>query len=121
MNIIMYTNNAEYRASLRAYFKMNTQDLETIYGELKDTDPESYDELIYDEEVMTRGISMIFEKTKQEPRFCELYRKAAGQFLSEDLEIGICVLLTYDYFADFIRVYENPLDKELYETLYSRL
>ena len=117
----MYTNNGEYRATLRAYFKMNTRDLETTYNELKNDDPESYDELMYDEEAMKLGISTIYDATKDEPRFCDLYRKAAGQFLTEDLEIGICVLLTYDYFADFIRVYENPLDMELYEALYGRL
>jgi hypothetical protein len=117
----MYTNNTEYRATLRAYFKMNTRDLETTYNELKTDDPESYDELMYDEEAMKLGILTIYDATKDEPRFCDLYRKAAGQFLTEDLEIGICVLLTYDYFADFIRVYENPLDMELYETLYGRL
>jgi hypothetical protein len=36
-----------------------------------------------------------------------LYKLAAGCFLSEDAETGLCVLLTYDYFADFIELYEK--------------
>ena len=103
-----YSNNHEYRAIIRSYFHMNTQDLEQRYAELKERDPESYDELLYDDAAMKKGIDTIFNKTKDDPRFVELYLLAAAHFISQDLETGLCVLLTYDYFATFIPLYENP-------------
>lgn len=113
-------DSATYRQVLRTYFKMDTKELEITYAHLKDTDPESYDELIYDEEAMNCGLNVIYSETKDDERFCELYRLAAGKFLTEDLEIGLCVLFTYDYFADFIEFYENRTD-ELYMKLLTRL
>jgi len=119
--IIMYNNNSEYRDVFRNYFKMDTTPLEQKYEEWKESDPITYDELMYDEEAVKKGMKHIYETTKTNDKFCELYCKAAGRFLSEDLEIGLCVLLTYDYFSDFILLYENPTDSDLYETLYSKL
>lgn len=103
-----YSNNDEYRATIRSYFHMNTQDLEQKYAHLKEQDPESYDELLYDDDAMKKGIDTIFNKTKDDPRFVELYLLAAAHFISQELETGLCVLLTYDYFASFIAFYENP-------------
>ena len=114
-------DSTTYRKVLRAYFKMDTKHLEKKYYYLKDSDPESYDELTYDEEAITRGLDEIYAATKNDPKFCELYRLAAGKFLSEDLEIGLCVLFTYDYYADFIELYENQKDEGLYERLLKRL
>jgi len=104
----MYSTNKEYRDLLRTYFKMDLEVLKKEYENLKDTDPESYDELLYDDVAMSRGMTAIYDKTKMDPRFIELYTLAAGAFFSTDPETGICVLLTYDYFADFIGLYENP-------------
>jgi hypothetical protein len=78
---------------------------------LRDTDPESYDELLYDNSAMDRGMTDILNTTRIDPRFMELYVLAAGKLISMDPETGLCILLTYDYFADFIRFYENPTDK----------
>jgi len=117
----MYSNNLEYRKVLRSYFKMDTKSLEIKYSHLKDNNSESYDELIYDEDAMKYGIKTIYDSTQNNIQFCELYKKAAGQFLTEDLEIGICVLLTYDYLSFFIPLYENPQNKELYKILYNKL
>ena len=103
----MYSTNKEYRDAVRKYFKMDLADLEKTWAHLKDTDPESYDEIIYDTEAVSRGMNVIFEKTKENPMFMALYKLAAGCFLSEDEETGLCVLLTYDYFSDFIELYEK--------------
>jgi hypothetical protein len=70
-------------------------------------DPESYDELLYDDDSMKRGMDAILDKTRENPLFINLYTLAAGKFLTENIEIGLCVLLSYDYFADFITVYES--------------
>jgi hypothetical protein len=108
----MYSNNKEYREVVRKYFKMELADLEKKWDHLKDIDPESYDELIYDTEAVGRGMNLIFDKTKENPKFMTLYKLAAGCFLSEDAEIGLCVLLTYDYFADFIELYEKDCPED---------
>lgn len=107
----MYSNNAEYRTALRAYFHMDTQALEEEYADLKDSDPESYDELLYDDNAMKKGMDNILEKTRDNSQFTTLYKKAAGRFLTEDIETGLCVLLTFDFFADFIALYENPTEE----------
>jgi len=103
----MYSNNKEYRDVIRNYFKMNLIELEKKWGYLKDSDPESYDELLYDNEAINNGMNIIFENTKNNPDFIYLYKLAARSFLSEDEETGLCVLLTYDYFSDFIELYEK--------------
>lgn len=116
----MYSNNEEYRAAFRAYFKMDVSQLEKEYEYLKMTDTESYDEMLYDDAAMQNGLNSILEKTKDDVRFQELYVLAAGQFLSEDKETGLCVLLTYDYFSDFCKLLENP-SSELFTQLKSKL
>ena len=103
----MYSTNKEYRDAMRKYFKMDLTYLERRWAHLKDTEPESYDELLYDTEAVNRGMNIIFSKTKDKQLFMTLYKLAAGCFLSEDEETGLCVLLTYDYFSDFIELYEK--------------
>lgn len=107
----MYSTNAEYRAALRAYFHMDTRSLEETYADLKIEDPESYDEMLYDDAAMERGMDDILDNTRTNPRFTALYIKAAGRLISEELETGLCVLLTFDFFADFIALYENPTEE----------
>lgn len=107
----MYSTNAEYRAVMRAYFNMDIQALEEDFLDFKNSDPESYDEMLYDDAAVERGMNDILDKTRSNPQFIALYQKAAGKFLSEDLETGLCVLLTYDFFADFKALYENPTDE----------
>ena len=102
----MYSNNHEYRVALRTYFKMDLSSLAEQYADLKDSDPESYDEMLYDDDAMKLGMDAILDKTKENPLFTDLYVLAAGRFLTTDIETGLCVLLSYDYFADFIRIYE---------------
>jgi hypothetical protein len=116
----MYSTNAEYRKVLRTYFHMDTRALEEEYAELKESDPESYDEYLYDDDAMKKGMDDILENTRANPQFIALYKKAAGQFLSEDLDTGLCVLLTFDYFADFIQLYENPTE-EGFQVLLNKL
>jgi len=118
----MYSTNKEYRNVIRKYFKMDLTDLERTYAHLKDTDPESYDEFLYDPQAISRGMNLIYDKTKNNPMFMELYKLAAGFFLSEDTETGLCVLLTYDYFSDFIELYEkdSPSSSD-FERLLKRL
>ena len=116
----MYSNNKEYRQMFRTYFKMDISKLEKEYESLQNEDPESYDELLYDDVAVQKGMNLILEQTKNDIRFQELYILAARQFLSDDIETGLCVLLTYDYFSDFCLLLENP-SHELFTQLKTKL
>jgi len=60
----------------------------------------------YNEESIYEGLACILGKT-QTPEWTDLYVKAAAEFLSEDPEIGLPVLLSYTYFPDFYRVFSS--------------
>jgi hypothetical protein len=103
---------------------MDLTELEKEYAYLKEEDEESYDELLYDHDAVNRGMNSILDKTRENPLFTTLYTLAAGRFLTEDMETGLCVLLSYDYFSDFINVYESTdlsESSECYLTLKQKL
>ena len=112
----MYSNNSEYRDIFRKYFNMDVSELEEEFAYLKESDPDSYDELLYDEHAVKLGLNTILDKTRENPLFIELYTLAAGRFITDEIETGLCVLLTYDYFADFIKVYETEDLKDTTES-----
>ena len=114
----MYSNNTEYRECLRKYFKMDISNKAKEYAYVDDS--ESYDELLYDDDAMKCGMNTILDKTRENPLFINLYTLAASRFLTEDIEIGLCVLLSYDYFAEFIPVFESS-DLSEYSECYIHL
>ena len=69
--------------------------------------------------------------TMEYTQFRELYRKAASFMISLDLEIGLAILMSYDYFQDFHAVlvdFIGASDKNMvfdnsdpYKRLYMRL
>ena len=107
----MYSNNKEYRQVIRQFFNMN---IDIIEAEIKpyDYDEETQDELLFDEAAMTTGMTNILEKTTGNILFDELYCLAAALMISMDKETGLCILLSYDYFSDFLNIWnaylENP-------------
>jgi len=107
-----YTNNREYRQALRDFFQMkcdNISDNTTI----EDLDEETLDEMNYDEDSVGIAMNEIYKKTKRIPVFCQIYEIAAGNMFSLDHEIGLAVLLSYDYFPCFKQFYQKFID--LYE------
>ena len=104
MTQILYTNNTEYRKCLRTFFNMiNFEENNEIIKECIDLDDETYDELLYDSNAAINGMNIIYEKTQNNSLFKELYMIAAGRMFSEDLQIGIAILLSYDHFTQFHR------------------
>jgi hypothetical protein len=92
-------------------------------------DIETYDELLYDNASSKKTMDEIFKKTYSIPAFKKLYTKAAALFFSTDPEIGMSVLLCYDYLYLFIECL-NELDNnpnnysfknESYKTLLAKL
>ena len=94
---VYYTNNREYRKCLRELFNMKC----IINEDLNDIDEETKDELLYDENTMSAIMDEIFNATKNNELFNELYDLAAARMFSTDRTIGQAVLLSYDYLCFF--------------------
>ena len=107
----MYSNNKEYRQAIRQFFNMNIANIESEIKQYE-YDQETEDELLFDETAMNVGMTNILEKTANNKLFSELYNYAAARMISTDRETGLCILLSYDYFYDFLNVWnaylENP-------------
>jgi hypothetical protein len=98
-NIIQYTNSNEYRSTIRKTFKMDNN--ATTAGELiqkGDIDDESWDELLYDSDTITKTMDLIYDLTKDNMLFAELYEAAAAQMISVEKTIGQAVVMSYDYY-----------------------
>ena len=87
---IEYLNDEEYRICIAQIFGI-PKELET----LDDCFEELSFEPIFDD---------IYERTKDEPFFKKIYAIAAGFMLSEDPNVGMCVLFAYDYAKAFYDV-----------------
>ena len=92
-----YNNTTEYRT----VFRQITQSNKTIHENPYHIDDETLDENDYDEDSVSAFLDNIYEKTKTEPLFHTLYDAAAAKMISEDREIGLTILLSYDYLWAF--------------------
>ena len=122
---IEYSTNKEYRQVLREFCNMKCID---IY-ENTDIDDESRDELLFDINSTKDKMDEIYNTTKYHPLWIKIYEKAAAKFFSIEPEIGISILLCYDYFPFFydcwILFINNPNDftetNEVYQKLFLSL
>lgn len=112
-----YENNQEYRFCIRQVFQMDSSIYQTNIDALKshnqeELDKETEDELSFDEDAMKRGMDYIYLRTKQNALFQKIYSLAAAKMISMDLEIGLAVCFSYDYFQCFhnclVMYLENP-------------
>ena len=94
---VKYADNFEYRESMRQVFHMTSSQSHLA----DDLDDESRDELLYDDASISAGLDYLFKATNDVPAFSELFLIGAGRMLSENKEIGLAVLLSYDYFELF--------------------
>ena len=92
---IEYSNDFEFRQCLRKVFNMKQQ------NDCKDIDSISNDENNYDANAVFASMNYVFSITKNEPLFNQLYQNAAAKMLSLDINIGLSVLYSYDYFRAF--------------------
>jgi hypothetical protein len=102
---ISYNNNTEYRNTLRSVFHMNMSELlkkqRELYTNFDTFDEETRDELLFDDNAIEQGLNFLYEKTRNYKEFTDNYLIAAGFMFSENPEIGLAVLLSYDYFSLF--------------------
>lgn len=117
--------NTSYRECLRRFFKMQIEE-ENVSTEIDD---ESRDELLYDTVAVKNGLEYIYQQTKDDALFIVLYQLSAGQMLSENEEIGLAILFSYDFFHLFyhcLHTFFKSPDKwsstcESYRTLYCKI
>lgn len=104
MDSLSYTDNKGYRRCLREIFHMDSanysEKINTL-NSLEQLDEETEDEISYDEEAATKKMDEIYSKTKDNDLFMNIYKTAALRMFSEDPEIGLAVLFSYDYLPLF--------------------
>ena len=124
-----YSSNTEYRKVFRQITNMNT----TIYydnvNDLPNIDEETLDEYNYDDNAMSAFLDKVSDLTMDQPDFQKLYDLAAAKMISTDREIGITILMSYDFlylFYPLLREYaispsDFTLDNEYYVKLIKKL
>lgn len=126
----MYDSDQEYRAFLRQIVKMDPAKFyETEDIKCDPSDPnvsaETIDEYNYDIDAVKTYLDEVYRKTKDHPLFQRLYTAAAALMFSVDPEIGLAVLMSYDYLAWFYNSYtgfnKNPEEFTEKDEFYSRL
>ena len=102
----MYSTTDEYRVFFR---KICGMDAAKMYSNAEmdpaaadePLDAETLDEFTYDESAVSAFLAKVYEFTYRSPQFMHLYMNAAALMISIDPEIGMTVLMSYDYLADF--------------------
>lgn len=103
----MYSNNEEYRKFLRLICGMESgkmycdSDYDATNMAEEEVDPETLDEFEYDDSAMSEFLDRVYAVTRDNSIFRELYSSAAALMFSENEEIGLAVLCSYDYLVDF--------------------
>jgi len=115
---IEYSNDTEYRHCLRKLFKMNP----TNYPDISEMnlDEITKDEQSYDLDAANITMDYIFEITKTIPEVINLYEKTASFMFSTDPNIGLTIMLGYDYLDLFhqliIKIVSGISTEELVQT-----
>ncbi len=125
---IMYSNDIEYRQYFRKITGMRDH---VFYHEpghinLNEEIPECMDEItldeyMYDEESVSNALANIYKATKDNVRFQSLYDLAAAQMISMDREIGLTVLMTYDYLWLFMACVDAHIEGREFDEPYNQL
>jgi len=101
---VNYTNNFEYRKCLRQVFNMDVTKNQPEWDKMdKDIDEETRDELMYDSDAIFLEMNSIYETTKDNHLFQEVYEICATKFFSTNPNIGMAVAFSYDFFPLFHR------------------
>lgn len=85
-----------------------------IASHLSDLDDETIDENQYDESQVSVFLDTVSKKTMHHPLFQKLYDAAAAKMISMDREIGLAVLMSYDFldvFYSCLQLYEQSPEK----------
>lgn len=125
---IEYSNDAEYRHCLRKLFKMNPNNFPDIYE--MNLDEVTKDEQMYDLQAANTTMDYIYGITKSIPEIINLYEKSASFMFSTDPNIGLTIMLGYDYLDLFhvliVKIIsgisvEELLQTDVYKKLYAKI
>lgn len=125
---IEYSNNTEYRHCLRKLFKMNPVNYPDI-SEMN-LDEVTKDEQMYDLDAANVTMDYIFNITKSIPEIVNLYEKSASFMFSTDPNIGLTIMLGYDYLDLFHKLLikivsgisnEELIQTDVYKQLYAKI
>jgi hypothetical protein len=128
---IEYSNDFEYRKSLRRLFQMNSSNYPSIVE--SDIDNITRDEQEYDEQSAAMAMECVIHKTRDNPLFYALYEQSATFMFSTNIDIGLAVLFSYDYLLLFHRCLSDyfksltdnktpfTIENENYKALYNKL
>lgn len=96
-----YKDTTEYRALFRKITNSSSNKTDNPF----DIDTETLDENDYDDQSVNTFLDTIYENTRNHPLFQSLYDNAAAKMISENREIGLAILLSYDYLWAFYPCY----------------
>jgi hypothetical protein len=102
-----YRNNEEYRKALQELCFLRYPDTFPGGDYPEGTDPECCHEMTYDLENMTYALDFIWHNTRKHQLFIDLYKLTAEEMATEDLEVGLAILFSYDYLKYFYPVFRE--------------
>ena len=109
LSIPPYKNDFEYRETMRQLFSM-----QKVVVHCDEIDDITNDENDYDTDSASKAMDFVYDQTKDNVFFQKLYDGAAGKMLSQDREIGLAVLYSYDYLFYFhncfVDYHKNPTE-----------
>ncbi len=108
----MYSNDEEYRQCLRVVMQMDPTKMyetEDIFVDRNDpaVSAETIDEYTLDMDAMKTFLDGVYAQTHAHEAFKRLYEAAAALMFSTNPEIGLAVLMSYDYMAWFVSCYQE--------------
>lgn len=99
---VAYKDNETYRKCLRQVVNMDISNLNIPWDQMDDDlDEETKDELLFDNVAMNTTMNYVYDKTKENEFFKEIYLLGASKMFSTDPNIGLAILFSYDFFDLF--------------------
>jgi hypothetical protein len=92
---VHYETDDEYRHSLSNVFRSSPIERKKVDNE----DNEDNEE--YDNDTISAGLDFVYDKTKDNVLFQQLFQKASSLFVSTQMDIGLVTLFSYSYFNEF--------------------
>ena len=66
----------------------------------------------FNETVITNKTKNLYEELKNDKEFTSLIENLAGQMLSNDIEIGLYILFSFDYLHHFLESLKNKIENK---------
>jgi len=105
--MVEYHTNAEYRALFRQITGQPSLKSPPRQPEDdgSDEDEQTRDESTYDESCVSAFLETVYTDTRENALFQRLYLAAAAKMLTENPEIGLAIMMSYDYLWAFYPCY----------------